>query len=160
MLYNEGGRIYAGHGGAMAGHLAGICVDRKTQTGAAALTNSGTRGSMELFAISLAARAIELWPAEIEPWRHEDEPSAEVRALLGRWWSEGNEFVFWWEGGTLRSKVAAARAGKGETTFARDGDGWVAAKGRERGERLRRDGDRLIWAGYAFTRAQEPFSSL
>ena len=160
MLYNHGGRIYAGHGGAMAGHLAGICVDRTTQTGAASLTNSGTRGNMEQFALSLAAKTIEVWPAAIEAWQPEEEPPADARPLLGRWWSEGNEFIFWWQGGTLRAKVAAAPPGKGETTFARDGDGWVAAKGRERGERLRRDGERMIWAGYAFTRAQEPFSNL
>jgi CubicO group peptidase (beta-lactamase class C family) len=159
MLYNEDGRIYAGHGGAMAGHLAGVCVDRKTRTAAAALTNSGTRGGMELLALALAAKAIELEPPEIEAWRPEGEPPADVRPLLGRWWSEGDEFVFWWEGGSLRCRVAAAAAGKGETTFERDGEGWRAAKGRERGERLRVDGDRLIWAGYAFTRAQEPFKA-
>jgi CubicO group peptidase (beta-lactamase class C family) len=159
MLYNVDGRIYAGHGGAMAGHLAGVVVDRKTQTGAAALTNSGTRGDMELLAISLAAKTIALWPPEIEAWRPEEEPPADVRPLLGRWWSEGGEFVFWWQEGTLRGKVARAPAGKGETTFERDGDGWRAAKGRERGERLRVDGDRMIWAGYAFTRAQEPFKA-
>jgi CubicO group peptidase (beta-lactamase class C family) len=160
MLYNHGGRIYAGHGGAMAGHLAGICVDRVTKTGAAALTNSGTRGNMELHALTLAAKTIEFWPAEIEAWHPEDEPPEDVRPLLGRWWSEGNEFVFWWQEGMLRARVATAAPGKAETTFARDGDGWIAAKGRERGERLRRDGDRMIWAGYAFTRAQEPFSAL
>jgi CubicO group peptidase (beta-lactamase class C family) len=159
MLYNVDGPIYAGHGGAMAGHLAGVVVDRKTQTGAAALTNSGTRGDMELLAISLAAKTIALWPPEIEAWRPEEEPPADVRPLLGRWWSEGGEFVFWWQGGTLRGKVARAPAGKAETTFERDGDGWRAAKGRERGERLRIDGDRMIWAGYAFTRAQEPFKA-
>jgi CubicO group peptidase (beta-lactamase class C family) len=160
MLYNHGGRIYAGHGGAMAGHLAGICVDRVTKTAAAALTNSGTRGNMELHALTLAAKTIEFWPAEIEAWHPEDEPPDDVRPLLGRWWSEGNEFVFWWQEGMLRARVATAAPGKAETTFARDGDGWIAAKGRERGERLRRDGDRMIWAGYAFTRAQEPFSAL
>jgi CubicO group peptidase (beta-lactamase class C family) len=160
MLYNQGGRIYAGHGGAMAGHLAGVCVDRATQTGAAALTNSGTRGNMELFAVSLAAKAIELWPPAIAPWQPEADPPDDVRPLLGRWWSEGNEFIFWWQDATLRARVAAAPPGKGETTFTRDGDTWLAAKGRERGERLRRDGDRLIWAGYAFTRAQEPFSAV
>ncbi len=157
MLYNTDGRIYAGHGGAMAGHLAGICVDRATQTGAAALTNSGTRGNMEAFAISLSATTLDLWPVAIDPWRPEHEPPGDVRPLLGRWWSEGNEFIFWWQDGTLQAKVAASPAGKGETTFARDGGGWLAAKGRERGERLRRDGDRMIWAGYAFTRAQGPF---
>ena len=159
MLYSRDGRIYAGHGGAMAGHLAGVIVDRKTQTGAAALTNSGTRADMELLAISLAAKVIELWPPEIEAWRPEEEPPADVRPLLGRWWSEGNEFVFWWQEGALRGKVASAAEGKGETTFARDGDGWRAARGRERGERLRVDGDRMIWAGYPFTRAQEPFKA-
>lgn len=159
MLYNEGGAIYGGHGGAMAGHLAGVYIDRKTQTGAAALTNSGTRGDMDLFAISLAAKAKELWPEPIETWRPEEEPPAEVRAILGRWWSEGNEFVFWWEGGALKAKVVGTAPGRGETTFERDGDAWRAAAGRERGERLRIDGGDLIWSGYAFTRAQEPFKA-
>jgi hypothetical protein len=31
--------------------------------------------------------------------------------------------------------------------------------GRERGERLRVDGEQLVWAGYSFTRAQEPFKA-
>jgi CubicO group peptidase (beta-lactamase class C family) len=159
MLYNQGGSIYGGHGGAMAGHLAGVYIDRKTQTGAAALTNSGTRGDMDTFAISLAAKAKELWPEPIETWRPEQEPPTEVRAILGRWWSEGNEFVFWWERGALQAKVVGTAPGRGETTFERDGDGWRAAAGRERGERLRIDGDQLIWSGYAFTRAQEPFKA-
>jgi CubicO group peptidase (beta-lactamase class C family) len=159
MLYNQGGSIYGGHGGAMAGHLAGVYIDRKTQTGAAALTNSGTRGDMDLFAISLVAKAKELWPEPIETWRPEQEPPAEVRAILGRWWSEGNEFVFWWEGGALQAKVVGTAPGRGETTFERDGDGWRAARGRERGERLRIDDGQLVWAGYAFTRAQEPFKA-
>jgi CubicO group peptidase (beta-lactamase class C family) len=159
MLYNQSGRIYGGHGGAMAGHLAGVYIDRVSETGAAGLTNSGTRGNMDLFAISLAAKTIELWPPGIDAWRPEEEPPAGVRPLLGRWWSEGNEFIFWWQDGTLHGKVAAAAAGKGETTFEPDGDGWRAAKGRERGERLRVDGERMIWAGYAFTRAQEPFTA-
>jgi len=79
--------------------------------------------------------------------------------MLGRWWSEGTEFVFWWERGALQAKDAASPPGRRETTFERDRDGWRASAGRERGERLRVDGDRLIWAGYAFTRAQEPFVS-
>jgi CubicO group peptidase (beta-lactamase class C family) len=159
MLYNREGAIYGGHGGAMAGHLAGVVVNRKTKIGAAALTNSGTRGDMELFAIRLAAQAAEVWPVEIDVWSPEGEPPADVRALLGRWWSEGNEFVFWWQDGALHARVAAAPVGKGETTFEREGDGWRAAAGRERGERLTIDGDRLIWSGYAFTRAQEPFKA-
>ena len=33
------------------------------------------------------------------------------------------------------------------------------ARGYERGERLRVDGDRLVWGGYSFTRDQRPFSA-
>jgi CubicO group peptidase (beta-lactamase class C family) len=158
-LHNHDGAIYGGHGGAMAGHLAGVVVNRKTGLGAAALTNSGTRGYMDMFAIALAAEAAKIWPPAIEPWQPEAEPPADVRPLLGRWWSEGNEFVFWWQGGALRARIAAAPPGKGETEFERDGGGWRASGGRERGERLRVDGDQMIWAGYAFTRAQEPFKA-
>jgi len=156
-LWNHKGTIYAGHGGAMAGHLAGVYVNRRTQIGAAALTNSGTRGEMDLTAVRLAARTAELWPEPIEPWRPDDDPG-DARALLGVWWSEGNEFAFRWEDGTLKARYLASTNRGGDTTFARDGDGWIAAEGRERGERLRVDGDRLIWAGYEFTRAQQPFA--
>jgi CubicO group peptidase (beta-lactamase class C family) len=158
-LFNRHGRIWGGHGGAMPGHLAGVFVDRKTGVGAAAVTNSGTRGDMEEFAISLAAEALELWPEPIEQWRPEQEPPADVVPLLGRWWSEGNEFVFWWEKSALQAKWVGSARGRGETTFERDGEGWRASAGRERGERLRREGDGLVWAGYWFTRDQRPFSS-
>jgi CubicO group peptidase (beta-lactamase class C family) len=158
-LYNLHGRIWGGHGGAMAGHLAGVYVNRKTQVGAAALTNSGTRGNMDLFAIDLANAALEVWPDEIEVWRPEAAPPDEVRAVLGRWWSEGNEFVFWWEGGKLRAKVVGTPPGRAETTFERDGDGWIATEGRERGERLSVRGDGFVWAGYEFARDQRPFKA-
>jgi hypothetical protein len=157
MLFNRDGRIWGGHGGAMPGHLSGVYVDRKTGVGAAAVTNSGTRADMDALPISLAAKALELWPAPIEPWRPEEEPPADVASLLGVWWSEGHEFVFWWEKGALQAKVVGSPRGRAETTFERDGDGWRASVGRERGERLRREGDRLVWAGYWFTRDQQPF---
>jgi len=158
MLLSYEKRIYAGHGGAMAGFLAGVYVDRKSGVGAAAVTNSGTRGEMDLLAVRLAAKTLELWPDEIEPWHPEDDPPDDVRSLLGRWWSEGNEFLFWWENGELRARFAAAPPHREPTVFAREEGAWRAVAGRERGERLRVDGDRLIWAGYAFTRAQEPFT--
>jgi len=159
MLFNQEGRIWGGHGGAMAGHLAGAYVDRKTTTGAAVLVNSGTRAEADGTAIQLAAKAIELWPEEIEPWRPEEAPPDDVRPLLGRWWSEGNEFVFWWEQGTLRARPARLPTTRAPAVFERAGEGeWRVVSGYERGERLRLDGDRVKWSGYAFTRAQEPFT--
>ena len=159
-LLNLEGRIWGGHGGAMAGFLAGVYVDRKTGAGAAALTNNGVRGELDPFCVKLAAKSLEVSPPAIDAWRPEEEPPAEVRALLGRWWSEGNEFVLTWQGGKLRAKVVGTPPGRGETVFARTADGWIASEGRERGEKLRVDGDRFIWGGYAFTRAQLPFSAL
>lgn len=158
-LFNVDGKIYGGHGGAMAGHLAGVYVHRKTQIGAAALTNSGSRANMDGTAIELIQKAMEIWPDAAEPWRAEDEPPAEVRALLGVWYSEGTQFVFTWQKGELRAKVTGSAPGRAETTFARDDGGWYAASGRERGERLHVRGDELVWAGYPFTRAQQPFNA-
>ncbi len=160
MLFNRGGRIWGGHGGAMAGHLAGVYVERKSGIAAAALTNSGTRGAMDDLAQTLGERAVELWPAEIEPWRPEEEPPPEVRALLGQWWSEGNEFVFWWERGKLNALPATLRGKRPPAELEPQQDGtFRVARGYERGERLRVDGDRLVWGGYSFTRDQRPFSA-
>jgi CubicO group peptidase (beta-lactamase class C family) len=155
-LFNRPGGIFGGHDGAMAGHLAGVVVNRKTKIGAAVLTNSGTRGDASAFALQLAEKATELWPPAIEPWHPEAEPPPEVRALLGRWWSEGHEFLLTWRDGALQAKVVGLPPGRGETTFERDGDDFVAARGRERGERLTPVGDGFVWAGYPFTRTQQP----
>jgi CubicO group peptidase (beta-lactamase class C family) len=161
MLFNRGGRIWGGHGGAMAGHLAGAFVDRKSGTAAAALTNSGTHGEMDELAMRLGEKTLELWPEDVEPWSPEEDPPAEVRALLGRWWSEGNEFAFWWEHGKLHALPETLRGKRPPAELEPVGDGtYRVAKGYERGERLRVDGDRLLWGGYAFTRDQRPFSAL
>ena len=121
-LFNRDGKILGGHGGAMPGHLSGVYIHRRSGVGAAAVTNSGARADMDDFPISLVQKAQELWPEPIEPWRPESEPPADVRALLGRWWSEGTESVFWWERGTLQAKVVGTSPGRGETTFERDGE--------------------------------------
>ena len=113
---------------------------------------------MDALAIQLAKKGIELWPEPIETWRPEEEPPADVHALIRIWWSEGTQFVFTWQKGSLRAKVAGTPPGRGETTFDRDGAGWIASAGRERGERLRVGGEQLVWAGYPFTRTQQPFA--
>jgi CubicO group peptidase (beta-lactamase class C family) len=156
-LLDRDGRIFGGHGGAMPGHLASVYVHRGSGVGAAVVTNAGTRGQTAELALELAVTTIDQLPAEIEPWRPETEPPADVRPLLGRWWSEGSEFVFAWEDGRLRARIVGATASMRDSVFEQVDGGFRVATGRERGERLRVDGERLVWAGYVFTRTQQPF---
>jgi hypothetical protein len=123
-----------------------------------ALANATSGAQPSALAAGLVGAVLDAEPTDPQPWLPGPPVDPFAEPLLGRWWSEGSEFVFWWEGGALRSKAAAAPAGRPPTIFERDGDGWRATAGRERGERLRVDGERLIWAGYPFTRAQEPFA--
>jgi CubicO group peptidase (beta-lactamase class C family) len=156
LLHREG-RIFGGHGGAMPGHLAGMYVHRGSGIGAAALTNAGTRGQTAELALELATATIEQWPAEIAPWRPETEPPEDMRPLLGRWWSEGNEFVFTWKQERLHAHVVGDTASARDAVFEQVDGGFRVTAGRERGERLRVEGDRLVWGGYIFTRTQQPF---
>jgi len=155
-LVNANGRVFGGHGGAMAGFLAGLYVNRTSRVGAAVLTNSGTRAPTREIALELAGITLEGWPAEIEPWIPEAAPPPEVEAILGRWWSEGSEFVFAWKSGKLVAEIPGAppRVKPSVLEPLTEG-GWRVESGRERGERLRVEGDRMIWAGYVFTRQQE-----
>ena len=157
-LVNRGERIFGGHGGAMPGHLAAVYVDRATRVGAVALTNAGTRGMTSELALELACATIENWPAPPEPWRPEPDPPEHVRALLGRWWSEGNEFVFTWKDGRVNARPTGVPPSVPSSVFEEVDGGWRVVSGRERGERLRVEGDRLVWAGYLFTREQRPFA--
>jgi hypothetical protein len=155
-LVNHDGRVFGGHSGAMAGFLAGLHVNRRTRTGAAVLTNSGTRAPTRDIALELVNATIELWPPEIEPWRPAGPPPPEIEALLGPWWSEGNEHVFSWEDERLTARMAGAPARIKPTVFEPLPEGgFRAVAGREQGERLRFEGDRLVWGGYLFTRTQE-----
>jgi CubicO group peptidase (beta-lactamase class C family) len=154
-LVNHEGRIFGGHGGAMPGFLAGLYVTREAKTGAAVLTNAGSRAPTIDIALELADAALEVWPPDIEPWRPEPPPPAEIVPLLGRWWSEGNEFVLSWKDGRLSAQLPGAPPRVKPSVFEPVEGGYRVVSGRERGERLRVDGDRLILAGYVFTRTQE-----
>ncbi len=154
-LVSQDGRIFGGHGGAMPGFLAGLLVNRETKTGAAVLTNAGTRAPTGEIAIELALTAIELWPPEPEPWRPESPPPPEIAAILGQWWSEGNEFAFSWRDGKLTARSVGAPPRVKPSVFEPlPGGGFRVVSGRERGERLRVEGDMLVWGGYPFTRGQ------
>jgi CubicO group peptidase (beta-lactamase class C family) len=155
MLVNHEGRIFGGHGGAMPGFLSGLYVNRETGTGAAVLTNAGSRAPTLEIALELADAALELWPPDVEPWRPEPAPPEEVAPLLGRWWSEGSEFVFRWKDEHLVAEVAGAPARVKPSVFEPVDGGYRVVSGREQGERLRVEGEQLVWGGYVFTRRQE-----
>ena len=153
--------IYGGHGGAMAGHLAGVYVDRKTQIGARGADELGharRHGADRDRARGEGDRA--LAGAGSSRGGPRQEPPADV-AAAARPLVVGGERVRLLVGGRRaagagRRRAAGPRARRRSSATATAGR---AAVGRERGERLRVEGDRLIWAGYAFTRAQEPFTA-
>ena len=161
MLARSGDRIYCGHDGGMPGYLANVLVERESGLGGAVLVN-GSDVSPAQLTLALIDKARELHPPESKPWRPGDEPPAELATALGRWWSEGSEFVFRWHEGRLESRLADAAEWTPWARFERiEGDRFRTTFGRERGELLElvRDGDgtvtRMYWATYPFTRRHE-----
>jgi CubicO group peptidase (beta-lactamase class C family) len=165
MLYREGDLILGGHGGAMPGHLAGVAVDRKSKVAAAALVNSSAGADPEGLARRLVLAVLAAEPDPPEEWRPEAGPPPELESALGRWWSEGTEFVFFWEAGALKARLAGTskRPVQPSVFEPLGADVFRTVAGRERGELLRLVRDdagtvvRMYWATYPFTRAPETF---
>jgi CubicO group peptidase (beta-lactamase class C family) len=165
-LVRRGDKVWAGHGGAMPGQVAGVVFRPQESIGAAVLANSGAFPGPEGLALELAEKALDLVPAEPERWRPAAAPAPEVAALLGSWWSEGYEHVFRWHEGRLVADLLVAPEYRRRSVFAPEGaDRWRVAEGRERGELLRvvRDESgapvKLYWATYPFTRTPQTFGS-
>jgi CubicO group peptidase (beta-lactamase class C family) len=163
-LYRSGDRVFAGHGGAMPGHLAGLVVERTSGIGAAVLMNTSAGGRPEALALELATAAIEATPAAPEGWRPGEEPPADVAPLLGPWWSEGYQIVLSWRGGRFQARLLAGAPGRDVSYFERlDDDRWRCVEGRERGELLRvvraPDGsvEKLYFATYPLRREPSTF---
>ena len=68
--------------------------------------------------------------------------------------------MFSWKDGHLTAQLPGAPPRVKPSVFEPVDGGFRVVSGRERGERLRVDGDRLIWAGYVFTRGQEADAEL
>jgi len=162
MLVRRGDRIYCGHNGGMPGYLASVLVDRSDGLGAAVLTNGMSLAPDEL-TLTLVEKARERLPAEPEPWRPSAAPPAELASALGRWWSEGSEYVFRWHDGALEARRSEAADWAPWSRFEAAGaeDAFKTVAGRERGESLRlvRGADRRVvrmyWATYPFSREHE-----
>jgi CubicO group peptidase (beta-lactamase class C family) len=158
MLVRSGDRIYCGHDGGMPGYLANVLIDRDSGLGGAVLVNGANVRPTEV-TLSLVDKLRERQPEESEAWRPGAPPPDDLASALGRWWSEGAEFVFRWHGGRLESRWTGAPDWMPWTRFERiEGDRFRTGFGRERGEPLElvrgQDGKvtRMYWATYPFDR--------
>ena len=163
-LSRRGERVFGGHTGGFPGFLSILAYSRRDGIGAVVLTNAGNWPNLSPTGLELAEAALAELAPELEPWRPEEAPPAEIAPLLGRWWSEGDESIFCWRGGKLEARLADAPPGREPSAFEPDGDElFRVSSGRERGEVLRvvRDDNgevvRLYWATYPFTRTPEVF---
>jgi CubicO group peptidase (beta-lactamase class C family) len=167
MLYRRGERIAHGHAGAMPGFLSSVMAYAKDgqRLGAVVLANSTAGVDVEALAGALIDSALRFGP-EPPVWTPGAPVPKEVQGILGRWWSEGSEYVFSWSHGRLEARPAFERELRPQppAVFEPTGpDSWTTACGREEGEELRavRDGDgkveRMYWATYPLTRDPEGF---
>jgi CubicO group peptidase (beta-lactamase class C family) len=163
-LYRRGDRVFAGHGGAMPGFLAGLVVHRAERTGAAVLTNTSAGADPEPLALDLAVAALEALPRTPTLW----EPAAAIpdalEGMLGVWWTEGEEIVLAMREGRFKATLPGGTPGRNVSWFEADGpDRWRVVEGREHGELLRavraEDGtvEKLYLATYPLTRTPETF---
>lgn len=165
MLYRRDERILLGHGGAMPGFLAGLAVSPQDKVGAAVLTSAGAGADPEGLAAELVALLLDVAPAEPAVWAPAPEPpSSQVAELVGRWWSEGVEFVVRHRAGEVQLRAVEAPAHGIWTVLEPDGeDAWRARSGSGAGERLlvRRGPDGtpagLAYQTYRFTREPRAF---
>jgi hypothetical protein len=153
-----------GHNGAMPGFLAGVWCRRGVPIGAAVLGSSGTAGGLTAAPHKLIAASLEHDPVDIEPWTIGDPVPRDYVGILGRWWSEGSEFVFRWHKGHLEGQAASAGSDAPPAIFAFEAPNLLrTVSGREAGERLELfrgpDGDveLMRWATYRFTRDQQTY---
>jgi CubicO group peptidase (beta-lactamase class C family) len=164
-LYRRGDRVFAGHGGAMPGFLAGLVVQRKERTGAAVLTNTGAGAAPEALALDLAGAVLDALPRTPDRWIPADAVPLELEGILGLWWTEGNQIVLAVRSGRFVAELVDGPPGRNLSTLEPDGtDRWRVVEGRERGELLRavrgEDGgvEKLYLATYPLTRAPATFA--
>jgi CubicO group peptidase (beta-lactamase class C family) len=163
MLVRRGDEVYCGHDGGTPGYLANVLVSREDKVGAAVLTNTGASLAPADVSVALIDELRERFPPERDSWRPSEGAPADLAGVLGRWWSEGAEFILRWRDG-LEARWAEAPEWTPWARFEPLGDDrFRTVFGRERGELLRvvRDGDgtptKLYWATYPMTRSPEVF---
>ena len=109
MLVRSGDRIYCGHDGGMPGYLANVLVDRDSGLGGAVLVNGVERRARRRSRSRSSTRRASGSPPDAEAWRPGTPPPDDLASALGRWWSEGAEFVFRWHDGRLECALGRRR---------------------------------------------------
>jgi hypothetical protein len=90
--------------------------------GAAALGSSGTGIAAIGLAHTLLRTSVQEDPADIEPWTPGQAPPPKYASMLGRWWSEGFEFIFSWRDGALRARRELDPADRPSAVFEEIGE--------------------------------------
>ncbi|MDQ7902947.1 serine hydrolase domain-containing protein [Phytohabitans sp. ZYX-F-186] len=178
ILVPQGERVvHVGHDGAMPGFLAGVYGRRPAPAGlgdgtpramgCAVLGSSGTAIATVELPHKLLAAAVQDDPAQVPAWTPGEPAPEAYRSVLGRWWGEGFEYVFFWRDGVLRARGVDDPPTRPPAVFAPVPDRpdvLRGVSGREVGEllRLTRDAEgtvvRMHWATYRFTRDQQTFA--
>jgi CubicO group peptidase (beta-lactamase class C family) len=163
-LYRRGDRVFAGHGGAMPGFLAGLVVQRTERTGTAVLTNTSAGAAPEQLALDLAEATLDAVPRTPRQWVPGPAVPPELDGMLGLWWTEGEQIVLALREGRFRAELVGGTPGRNMSWFEPDGaDRWRVVEGRERGELLRAVRDdagsitKLYFATYPLTREPATF---
>lgn len=163
ILNRIGERVFVGHEGGAMGAVSTLMVEQESGVGAVVLANTTAGFDPIVLAAELAGAVLDA-EEEIEPWRPAEPAPPDLAGVLGRWWSEGYEFVFSWRDGRLEARGASAPEWRRPAVFERvEGDRFRTVSGRESGEWLEvvRDEDgtptKLYWATYACTRDPRPF---
>lgn len=160
-----GDRVHVGHGGAMPGYLSGLRVRRRDKVAAIVLTNGTARATPTVLAGQLLDAVLDADPVVPAAWRPET-PDPVLAEIAGPWWSEGDELVFYVDGGALWSRLAGDEP-LDRTRYRPDGpDRFRADQGRERGEVLELVRDesgalvKMYFATYAVTRTPKAFAEM
>jgi CubicO group peptidase (beta-lactamase class C family) len=163
-LSRAGDRVLVGHSGGMPGFLSNVSVSRKEKIGAVVLASSSANIDPQSIAAKLALTTIDQFALAPDPWRPSAAAPPDLAGVLGRWWTEGEEFVFRFRDGKLEARWTQAPEWADWSVFEPLGDDrFRTTQGRERGELLRivRDPDgtptRMYWATYPVTRSPETF---
>ena len=146
MLLRRDDRIWVGHTGGWPGAITGVFTHRESATTGVALMNATHTPDPAALATDLASAVEEREPELPAAWTPGITVPPELVPLLGVWFSEGTQFTFVVEGGTLKARVEGMPEWKAPAVFERvDENRYRTVAGRERGEWLviTRDADNV-----------------